>query len=115
MIGITHPSADLGLQIEAQPLLGTASEVMDVATHRPQEFLGSIEALRLFRGQHLQRDELANIIGAIDVLGYPEQCVQVSQPAFTLLNVGLELVAAVADAPVPVIPFGELACYEVRR
>jgi hypothetical protein len=41
--------------------------------------------------------------------------VQVSEPALTLFDVRLELVTAVADALVPRIPFGELACDKLRR
>src|SRR5947209_8377623 len=115
MIGVTHTSPDLGLQVEGQPLLGPAGEVMKVAADRPQEFLGAIEPLRLLRRQHPQFYELADIVGAIDVFGYPKQCVEVSEPALALFNVRLELVPAVADALVPRIPFGELACDELRR
>ena len=115
MIGVTHTSPDLGLQVEAQPLLGAAGEVMNVAANRPQEFLGAIEPLRLLRRQHPQLYELADIVGAIDVFGDPKQCVQVSEPALALLDVRLELITAVADAIVPRVPFGELACDELRR
>src|SRR5260370_29058787 len=115
MIGVAHPPPDLSLQVEGQPLLRTTGEVMDVATNGPKELLGTIESLRLFRRQHPQLYELADIVGAIDVFGYPKQCVQVSEPALTLLDVGLELVTAVADSLVPRIPFGELACDELRR
>src|SRR5437868_4143059 len=115
MFGITHPSPDLGLQVEGEPLLRTAREVVDVTANRPQEFLGAIEPLRLLRRQHSQLYELADVIGAIDVLGYPKQCVQVSEPALTLFDVRLELVTAVADPLVPRIPFGELACHELCR
>src|SRR6266853_4544935 len=115
MIGVTHPVPDFGLQVEGEPLLGTAREVVEMAANRPQEVLGAVEPLRLLRRQHSQLYELADIVGAIDVLVYPEQCVQVSEPALAFLDVGLELVTAVADALVPRIPFGELACYELRR
>src|SRR5437588_10153554 len=115
MIGVAHPSPDLGLQVEGQPLLGAAGEIVDVAADRPQELLRAIEPLRLLRRQHSQLYELADIVGAIDVLGYPEQCVQVSEPALAFLDVRLELVTAVADALVPRIPFGELACHKLRR
>ncbi len=35
MVGVAHAAADLGLQVEGQPLLGTAGEIMQVAAHRP--------------------------------------------------------------------------------
>ena len=88
VIRVTHSSTDLGLDVEGQPLLGTAGEVMNVATNRPQELLSSIEALQLVRRQHAQLDELTDIVGAIDVFGYPKQRVQVSQPPLPSLMLG---------------------------
>ena len=35
MIGVAHAAADLGLQVEGQPLLGAAGEIMQVTAHRP--------------------------------------------------------------------------------
>src|SRR5689334_1773457 len=94
MIRVPHPSADLGLQFEGQALFGAAGEVVQVTSNRPEEFLGAINMLRFFFGQHPQIDELVDLVGAINVFGYPEQCVEVPKTAFTLLDVGLELVPA---------------------
>ena len=85
-----------------------------MAAHRPKKTLGMVEPLRLLRRQNPQLDELADIVGAIDVLGNPEQCVQVPQAALALLDVRLELVATVADALVPCVALGELAFDELR-
>src|SRR5204862_8173027 len=35
MIGVAHAAADLGLQVEGQPLLGAAGEIMKMAAHGP--------------------------------------------------------------------------------
>src|SRR5260370_32563076 len=95
MIGVAHPPPDLSLQVEGQPLLRTTGEAMDVAPNGPQKLLGTIKSLRLFRRQHPQLYELADIVGALDVFGHREQCVKVSEPALPLLAVGLERVTPV--------------------
>ena len=41
--GVAEPLGDRPLQVEAQPLLGAAGEEMQVAAHRPQEFLAARE------------------------------------------------------------------------
>ena len=115
VIGVAHALADLSLQIEGQPLLGTAGEVMKVAANRPQEILRAREATSRFGRQHPEIDELADIIGTVDVFRDPEQRVQVSKPAFAFLDIGLELVAAVADPLVAGVALGELALDELRR
>src|SRR5215469_567764 len=114
MVGIAHPATDFCLQVESQPLLGTPGEVMQVAANGPQETLGAIEVLRFFRRQHPQLDQFPDIVGAIDVLGYPEQGVEVSQPTLALLDIGLELITTIADPLVPLVPFSKLCCHELR-
>ncbi len=74
-----------------------------------------VEPLRLLRRQHPQFHELADIVGAVDVLCDPEERVQIPQPALTLLDVRLELVTAVADALVTRVALGELGFDELRR
>ena len=115
IIGVAHLPSDLGLQVESEPLFGTPGQIVEMAAHRPKETLGVVEPLQLLRRQDPQFDEPADIVGAIDVLGDPEQCVQVPQPALALLDVRLELIAAVADALVPRVALGELGFDELRR
>src|SRR5262249_41744860 len=115
MVGVAHPLADLGLQIEGQPLLGAAGEVMEVAANHPQELLGAREALRSVCREHAEVDEFPDVVGAVDVFRDPEQRMQVSQPALAFLDVRLELVTAVADALVAYVSLGELSLHELRR
>src|SRR5271165_3525373 len=115
IIGVAHPPPDFALQVEGEALLGAASEVMEMAADRPQKALGVVETRRFLGRQHAQLDKPADIVGAVDVFGDPEQRVQVSEPAFAFLDVWLELVAAVADALVPRVALGELAFDELRR
>src|SRR6516162_416516 len=114
MVGIAHSLADLGLQIEGQPLFGAAGEVMEVAANRPQELLGARKALRSVRREHAVVDEFPDVVGAVDVFRDPEQRMQVSQPALALLDVRLELVTAVADSLVARVALGELGLHELR-
>ena len=115
IIGVAHPPRDFGLQVEGEALFGAAGEVVEMAANRPQKALGAVETRRFLGRQHTQLDELADIVGAVDVFGDPEQRMQVSEPALALFDVWLELVTAVADALVPRVALGKLAFNELRR
>ena len=115
MVGVAHAGADLGLQRKGQAFLGAPGEVMQMAAHRPQKALGALEARRLLGRQHAQLDELGDIVDAVDVFGDPEQRVQVSEPALALLDIGFELIAAVADPLMARVALGELGFDELRR
>ncbi len=63
-------------------LFRTAGEIVQVATHRPQKILGTGETLELVFGEHLELDELGDILDAVDVFRQPIERVQVPEPAF---------------------------------
>src|SRR5690348_11272457 len=67
MGAIPHAGADFALPIERQPVFGAAGEEMEMAAHGPEEILRPREALRLFRREHFQLDELVYVVDAIDV------------------------------------------------
>ncbi len=115
MVGVAHALPDLALQVEGQPLLGASGEKMQMAAHRPQKALRPGETLRFFSRQHTEIDEFGDIVDAIDIFGEPEQGVQVSEPALALLDIGFELIAAVADAAMALVALGELGLDELRR
>ncbi len=115
VVGIAHELADFSLQVEGQPFFGAAGDVMQMAAHRPQERLSPLKAPRFFGRQHAKIDKLTDIVDAINVFGDPEQRMQVAQPALAFLDVGFELIAAVADALVPGIALGELGLDKLRR
>ena len=110
---VAQARGDLALQVEGQPLLGAAGEVVEVAAHRPQEVLGALEVARLLLGEHALADQLAGLVDAIEIFGDPEQRVQVAQPALALLDVGLDDVARIAHALVALVALGELGLDEV--
>src|SRR5262249_6239727 len=93
MVGVAHAAADLGLDVEGEALLGAPRQVVEMAAHRPQEFLRPVEARRLLLAQPPYRDQLRDVVEAVDVFGEPEQRVELAQPALALLDVGLDMVA----------------------
>src|SRR5205823_10712884 len=97
MVGVAHPGADLGLHVEGEALLGAPGEVMEVAANGPQEALGALEPRRFLDRQYPQLNELPDVVDAVDVFGDPIQRVQIPEPALAFLDIGFELITAVAD------------------
>src|SRR5689334_3364760 len=114
VVGVPHMPADLGLQVEGQPLFGAACQVMKMAADRPKEVLSALKTLGLLCREHARLDELADIVGAVDVFGDPEQGVEVTKPALAFLYVGLQLVPAVSEPLMARIALGELVGDELR-
>ena len=114
MLGVAEPHRDLALDVERQPLLGAAGEEMHVAADRPQEILAAAEQLELVLVEHAAVDQLLDVADAIDVLGDPEQRVQVAQAALAVLDVGLDQIARLAGAAVALLALGELGGDELR-
>ena len=110
---VAQARGDLALQVERQAIVGAAGEIMDVAAHGGEEALGALEVARLLLGQHALVDQLAGLAHAIEILGDPEQQMQVAQPALALLDVGLDDVARIAHALVALVALGELGLDEV--
>ncbi len=112
-VAITHSAGDLGLQVEAQPLLGPAGGVVQVAAHRPQEVERPHEGGDLAPVEHVELDHAVRGLGRMQVLGDPEQGVQVAQAALALLDVGLDHVAAGAGPGVTLVAFLQLGAHEL--
>ena len=53
-------------------------------------------------------DKLGHGAHAVDELADPEERVEVAQPALAFLHIGLDDIARIAHAPVPLVAFGEL-------
>ena len=115
MLGVAEPHRDLALDVERQPLLGAAGEEVHVAADRPQEVLAAAEQLELLGVEHAALGQLLDVADAVDVLGDPEQRVQVAQPALAVLDVGLDQIARLAGAAVALLALGELGGDEFRR
>ena len=108
MLGVAEPHRDLALDVERQPLLGAAGEEMHVAADRPQEVLAAAEQLELLGVEHAALGQFLDVAHAIDVLGDPEQRVQIAQAALAVLDVGLDQIARLAGAAVARLALGEL-------
>ena len=85
-----------------------------MAADRPKEILSALEALGLLCREHTHLDEPADIVGAVDVFGDPEQGMEVPKAAFAFLYVRLQLVSAVSEPLMARIALGELAGDELR-
>ena len=88
---------------------------MHVAADRPQEVLAAAEHVVFVAIEHAARDQFLGLAYAIDVLGDPEQRVQVAQTAFAVFDVGLDEVARLTGAAVTLLAFSKLGGYELRR
>ncbi len=113
--GITHALGDPGLHIEGQTLLGPAGDVVQVEAHVPQEILVLGEVARLGARQHVLVHKVGDAIDLIGVLGDPVEGLQITQPALAVLDIGLDVVTAVAHLLVALVAFGQLAGDELHR
>ena len=93
-VAIAHPPGDLRLQVEGQPLLGPAGGEVQVAAHRPEEVEGLDEGPHLPALEHLHLHHALDGLAGMQVLGDPEEGVEVAQPALALFHIGLDHVAA---------------------
>ena len=99
--GVAHARADHRLEVEGQPLLGAAGDVVQVEAHGPQEFPGAAAVLGLVgREDAADLGKLAHSFGTEHIARDPVQRLQVAQAAAALLDVGFDDVGAVAVAAV---------------
>ena len=73
--------------------------------HGPEEILGADEAVILARAEHADRHEVGSTFDIVQVLGDPEQRLQVAQPALALFYVGFDHVAFALPQVAPVALF----------
>ena len=86
-----------------------------MAAHLPQEFLAAREQVEFALREQASFDQLARIAHPIDVLGDPEQRVEVAQAALALLDVGLDQIARLAGAVDARVALAELRGDEFAR
>ena len=108
MRGVAEPDRDLALHVERQPLFGAAGEEMDIAADRPQEIGAAAEGAVFLRVEHAALEQLVGLAHAVDIFRDPEQRVQVAQAALAVLDVGLDQIARLPGAAVPLLALGEL-------
>ncbi len=115
MRGVAEPDRDLALEIEGQALFGPSGIEMQIAAHRPEEVGAAAEGTVLLRVEHAVLDQLVGVTDAVDVFGDPEQRVQVAQGPLAVLDVGLDQIARLAAAAMPLLALGELCRDEFGR
>ena len=69
--------------------------------------------LHVFAAENALFDKLADVIGGMNIFGDPEQGMQVTQTAFTVLDIGFDHIAAFAGATVAIVALGQLRCHKV--
>ena len=112
---IAELTGDRPLNVETQALLRPAGEKVQAAAHGPEEFLAAAKQREFTRREHPGGDELVGAVNAIDVFRDPEQRVEIAQPPFALLDVGLDEIARRARPSHARLAFGELGGDEFGR
>ena len=110
---VAEARGDLALQVEGQAVVGAAGEIMDMATDGGEEAFGAFEVAGFAARQDALGHQLAWFADAIEILGDPEQQMEIAQPALALLDVGFDDVARIAHAMVALVAFGKLGLDEV--
>ena len=114
VIVIAEGFGDFALDVEGQALFGLAGQEMHVAAHRPEEIVGLLEELVFLAREHAELDQVGRILDPVEILGDPEQRVEVAQAALAFLDVRLDQIARVAGLAVALVALGELGGDEVR-
>ena len=114
MGGVAEAAGHLALEVEGQALLLAAGEEMQVAAHRPEEILGLAEEPHLAAREDAGLDQVVARADAVEILGDPEQRLEVAQAALAFLDVGLDQIAGGALLAVALVALGELGGDEFR-
>ena len=114
VLAIPEPPRHLALYVEAEALLGPPGQEVQVAAHGPEKGLGALERGQLVGGEDAFGDEFARILDPVDILGDPEQRVEIAQAPFALLDVGLHQIAALAGPRVALVTLGQFRLHEVQ-
>ncbi len=95
---VPHAFRNLDLHVERQLLYRPPGHEMQVGSHRPEKVLGFDEEVVLFGPEQSERHQFAGILNAIDILGDPEQGLEVAQTSLSLFDIRFDHVAfAVLD------------------
>ncbi len=111
---IQHPIGQFRLNVKGHAFLRPVRQVMQMASHGPQEELRLSKACDLSFGQGAFFDHLGNIFDAIQKFRTPIQGMQVSQSALAILYIGFQHIATVAHAFVPLIPLCQFGFQEIH-
>ena len=110
---VAHARRDLGLPVEGEAILRPLADDVEVRPDPPQEILRPREAVVLVLAEHAPLHELAEAIDAKEILGDPEQHVEVAQAALAVLHVGLQQIAGIAGTHVALVALAQLGSDEL--
>ena len=88
---------------------------MHVAADRPQEIGAAAEGAVFLRVEHAALQQFVGLAHAVDIFRDPEQRVQVAQAALAVLDVGLDQIARLPGAAMPLLALGEFGGDEFGR
>ncbi len=88
---------------------------MDVAADRPQEIGAAAEGAVFLGVEHAAFEQFVGLAYAVDVFGDPEQRMQIAQAALAVLDVGLDQVARLPGAAMPLLALGQFGGDEFGR
>ena len=105
---VAHARRDLRLPVEGEAILRAPADDVKVRPDPPEKVLRPREAVVLVLVQHAPVGERAEAVDAEEVLGDPEQHVEVAQAPLAVLHVGLEQIARIAGAHVALVSLAQL-------
>ncbi len=101
------------LDFEGEALFGAAGDEVEQAPNRPEEVFAAAEGCYLLIREDAHLDAFGADFGAVKILRQPVERVEIAEAALAVLNVGLDLVAALARAAMTLGPLGHLRVDEV--
>ena len=107
-LGIAHAPRHLRLQVERQAFFRTSGKEVQVAAHGPEKARLAHEDGLVGRHEGRVVEHFAQPDAAMDILGQPEQRLQIAQPALAVLHIRLDAIPAIAFARVTVGAFLQL-------
>ena len=112
IVGIAEAFGQQLLEVEAQAFLAPSGDQVQAEAEAAERAALAIQRHRLIRAEVVEPDQRIQFAHAEAAQRHPAQHVQVAQAAGTVLEVGFEVVAGVAEARVPLRLFAHLGLEE---
>ena len=93
LVLIPHTFGHLHLHVKGQLFRGAVGGQMQMGAGCPEEVFCLRKKVELFRFEHAKRHQFGHIADLINVLGNPEQRLEIAQAAFALFHIWLHHVA----------------------
>src|SRR5580692_13212121 len=103
MFGVAKSDRDFALDVERQTLLGSAGEEVHVAANRPEKIFATPEHVVFVAVENAAIDQFLGLANPIDILGNPEQRMQIAQSTFAVFDIGLDQIARLAHPSVALL------------